>query len=144
MALGARVRELGIAGRVHFTSWWDDMPAALGDLDVVALTSRNEGTPMALIEAAAAGKAVVATGVGGVRDVVVDGRTGIVVPPGDPMAVTAALSALLGDAHRRQRMGEQGRAHVRARFGLDASLDQLAAVYDELLRGRDGISAAAR
>lgn len=142
-ALGARANELGIANRIHFTSWWDDMPAALADLDVVVLTSRNEGTPMALIEAAAAGRAVVASAVGGVRAVVVDGRTGTVVPPGDPAAVAAALDGLLRNPVRCRRLGQEGRAHVRAGFGLAASLEQIASLYDELLAGRGPVSSRA-
>ena len=77
-------RDLGIAGRTHFTGWWADVPSALADLDVVVLSSRSEGTPVALIEALAAARPVVATDVGGVRHVVQDGETGWLCRPGDP------------------------------------------------------------
>lgn len=134
-ALEAQVSSLGLGCRVHFTGWWHDMPSALADIDVAVLTSRNEGTPMALIEAAAAGTPAVATDVGGVGDVVLDGRTGLVVGPGDATGVAAALQALLGNPRRRERMGLAGREHVKNHFGLRASLQRVAELYDSLLSG---------
>ncbi len=74
--LEALAHEIGISDRTHFTGWWTDVPSAMADLDVAVLSSRNEGTPVALIEALAAGRPVVATDVGGVRHVVQDGETG--------------------------------------------------------------------
>lgn len=137
--LTATAGRLGMADRVHFAGWWHDMPAALADVDAVVLTSRNEGTPMALIEAAAAGRPIVATNVGGVARVVLDGRTGMLTAPGDPTAVAAALARLLQDPALRVRMGDEGRAHVRRSFGLQSSLDRLATLYDEMLALRSTI-----
>lgn len=137
--LTATAGRLGMADRVHFAGWWHDMPAALADVDAVVLTSRNEGTPMALIEAAAAGRPIVATNVGGVARVVLDGRTGMLTAPGDPTAVAAALARLLQDPALRVRMGDEGRAHVRRSFGLQSSLDRLATLYDEMLAVRSTI-----
>ena len=78
-----------LGDRVRFLGWVDDLPSLYSAFDVVALTSRLEGTPVSLIEASAAGKPVVATNVGGVGDVVRDGNTGLLVPPRDPIAVAA-------------------------------------------------------
>jgi glycosyltransferase involved in cell wall biosynthesis len=131
--LEAHARELGVADRAHFVGWRADMAAALSDLDVVLLTSRNEGTPVALIEASAAGRPVVATDVGGVRSVVADGTTGLLAPPGDADAVAALLARLLAGAGERRRMGAAGREHVRRRFGADRLVRDVADLYRDLL-----------
>lgn len=132
-SLTATASHFGLADRVHFTGWQHDMPTALAGVDAVVLTSRNEGTPMALIEAAAAGRPVVATAVGGMARVVLDGRTGMLVPPGDPGAVASALDRLLEDPALRRRMGERARAHAQQNFGQQTSLDRLSALYDDVL-----------
>jgi glycosyltransferase involved in cell wall biosynthesis len=131
-ALEADVSRLGLTGRVHFTGWCDDVPGALADLDVVALTSRNEGTPMALIEAAAAGRPVVATGVGGVATVVEDGVTGYVVGAGDVDAVAARLASLLADGAARERLGRAARVSISGRFGPERLLHDVRALYASL------------
>jgi glycosyltransferase involved in cell wall biosynthesis len=127
--------ELGLSARVHFLGWRHDIGDVLTDLDVALLTSRNEGTPVALIEAAAAGRPAVATDVGGVRAVVDDGVTGIVVPPGDVDAIAAALGTVLGDTERAAQLGAAGRDHVRDRFSGARLVADIGALYDELLRG---------
>ena len=93
--LEALVHELGISDRTHFVGWWTDVPSALADLDVVVLSSRNEGTPVALIEALAAGRPVVATDVGGVRHVVQDRETGWLCGPGDPASLARLLQQVV-------------------------------------------------
>lgn len=132
-ALEAQARQAGLAERVHFTGWRFDLAATLTDLDVVALTSRNEGTPVALIEALAAGRSVVSTDVGGVRSVVEHGTTGLLVPAGDAEGVASALARLLGSAELRQRLGQAGREHVRTRFGQQRLVDDVRALYGDLL-----------
>jgi glycosyltransferase involved in cell wall biosynthesis len=131
--LEARARSLGMADRVHFTGWWEDLPGAYSDLDVVALTSRNEGTPLALIEAGAAGRPVVSTDVGGVRSVVADGVSGVLTPPGDPSAVSRALARLLAEPESRRRMGLAGRARVQERFGHQRLVADIRALYVQVL-----------
>ncbi|MDP9070208.1 MAG: glycosyltransferase [Actinomycetota bacterium] len=137
--LEARAGQLGLAGRVHFTGWWADIPSAVADLDVVALTSQNEGTPVALIEASAGGRPVVATDVGGVRTVVEDGVTGLLAPRGDAEKIASALARLLQDATARDHLGQAGRRRVSERFGEQRLLDDVRALYADLLgapRGR--------
>jgi glycosyltransferase involved in cell wall biosynthesis len=134
--LEAAAQAAGLADRVHFTGWAPDVAAALSDLDVVALSSRNEGTPVALIEAIAAGRPVVATDVGGVRAVVRDGETGFLVPPNDAVALGAAVRRLLEDPDLRRRMGAAGRAAVIERFGQDRLVREVGDLYRELLAGR--------
>ena len=132
-SLARQVVAMGMADRVHFTGWWPDVASAVSDLDLVALTSRNEGSPVALIEAHAAGKAVVATDVGGVRHVVEDGVTGWLVPSGDGPAVAAAIRAALADRRRLAAFGQAGRAAVRERFGKDRLLRDIRDLYGDLL-----------
>ncbi len=132
--LGARARELGIAQRTHFLGWWADTPGAFADLDVVALSSRNEGTPVALIEALAAARPVVATDVGGVRHVVQPDETGWLCPAGDPSALAALLRrAVFSDRETASRLGEEGRRRARTRFGQERMLADYFSIYEELL-----------
>lgn len=125
-------RELGLGGRVEFRGWVRDLASLYGELDVVVLSSINEGTPVAIIEAMAAGRPVVATAVGGVPDVVAPGVTGTLVPPADPAALAAAIAAALtGDALARQRT-EQARAMVAGRFGQRRLVRDIEHLYARL------------
>jgi glycosyltransferase involved in cell wall biosynthesis len=135
-ALEAEAARLGLAGRVHFTGWSPDVPAAVSDLDVVVLCSKNEGTPVSLIEASAASRPIVATAVGGVPSVVEDGVTGRLVPPGDPAALAAGIREALADAEQARRWGAAGRARVDRRFGAERLLDDMRRIYEGLLGGR--------
>lgn len=132
-------KELG--DRVKFLGWVDDLPALYSALDVVVLTSRNEGTPVALIEAGAAAVPVVATGVGGVPEVVKEGATGLIVPPNDPGATAAAVLTLLENPHRARSMGATARDWVRKEFSADRLIEDLAGLYAELL-ARKGVMAS--
>ena len=134
--LDGQAREL-LGDRCHFLGWAMDLPMLYAALDVVTLTSRNEGTPVALIEAGAAGKPAVATRVGGVADVVHDGKTGLLVPPGDSDAVAAAVLTLLDDPDRARALGEAARREVGDRFTIERLADDLADLYGELLARKD-------
>lgn len=133
-ALEELSRNLGLADRVHFTGWYTDVPGAMSDLDLVVLSSLNEGTPVSLIEAGACARAVVATDVGGVRFVVDDGTTGLLCPPGEPTALAESMKALLADRERRRRMGEAGRERARGRFHKDRLLRDIRDLYEEVLQ----------
>ncbi len=98
---------------------------------VVACPSRREGFGVACLEAMAHARPVVATDVGGLRDLVVDGETGILVPPRDPSALRAALERLLADRQLRQRLGAAGRERARSRFSWDAVTDATLSAYAE-------------
>jgi glycosyltransferase involved in cell wall biosynthesis len=121
--------DLGIERRVHFLGWRQDVPAVLAELDVVALTSRHEGTPVTLIEAAAAGVPVVATDVGGVSQVVVHDRTGSLAPAGDIDTVARELARLVRDETTRRRLGVAAAAHAHSEFGDHRGTEELADVY---------------
>lgn len=122
-----------LGDRVRFLGWVHDLPALYGALDVVALTSRLEGTPVSLIEAAASGTPAVATAVGGVAEVVRDRETGVLVPPNDPVAVAAQLLTLLADPHGARRMGEEGARWVEKRFSQQRLADDISELYNELI-----------
>lgn len=133
-SLYQRAVDLGVADRAHFTGWWPDMPAAMEDLDLVVLPSRNEGTPLALVEASAAGRPVLATDVGGVRHVVQDGVTGWLCRAGDAAGLAERMRALSGAPELGRAAGREGRRLVVPRFGIEQTVALHRELYRELLR----------
>ncbi len=136
--LEAEVKRLGISDRVAFLGFRTDLDAVQAATDIAVLSSDNEGTPVALIEAAAAGTPAVATRVGGVADVVTP-DTGRLVPAGDSAAMAAAIAELAADAGLRARLGAAAREHVTARFSAERLLADIDALYQkelEVHRGR--------
>jgi glycosyltransferase involved in cell wall biosynthesis len=123
--------RLGIGDRVVLAGYRDDPHAVLAQLDVVALPSRTEGLPVVLLEALAHGRAVVATPVGGTPELVTDGVTGLLVPPGDPAALAAALRRLLDDPALARRLGEAGRERVARDFSERSMTDRVLEIYEE-------------
>lgn len=115
------------------TSWQTHMDVVLAGLDIVALTSHNEGTPVSLIEAQAAGRPVVSTNVGGVADVVADGQCGFITPPGDAAALTAALLKIIDNPELGYSFGEQGRAFVQSRFSYQRLVTDMSRYYYRLM-----------
>lgn len=124
---------LGLAGCVRFLGWRRDLETIYGATDVFLLTSRNEGTPVALIESMAAGCAGVSTDVGGVGDVLEHDEVGLRAPDGDAAALAAHVTGLLANDDRRRRIGRAGRALVVARYGLDRLVDDVETLYRGLL-----------
>jgi glycosyltransferase involved in cell wall biosynthesis len=118
-ALEAEVDRLGLHATVELLGERADVPDLLAAADVFVLPSLSEGMPMSVLEAMAAGLPVVASDVGGVPELVADGVTGTLVPPGDPGALAAALDALARDPAARARLGAAARARAEAEFGLD-------------------------
>jgi glycosyltransferase involved in cell wall biosynthesis len=131
-ALEREADGLGVRERVVFAGHRDDARALLAEADLVALPSWTEGFPLAALEAMAAGRPVVATAVGGTPEVVVDGETGVLVPPRDHEALAAAIGRLVADPELRGRLGEAGRRRVEERFSLEAMTRRMLAIYDEL------------
>lgn len=130
--LEALGRELGLDDAVTFFGWRRDLAAVYGDLDVVVNASRNEGTPVALIEALAAGRPVVATRVGGTPDLLGAGERGLLVPPGDPEALARAVLETLDQSEAARRRASAGREHVLARHSADRLVRDVDALYREL------------
>jgi glycosyltransferase involved in cell wall biosynthesis len=131
--LEARAKALGVNERVRFLRWRRDLDVLYGATDVFLLTSRNEGTPVALIESLASGCAAVSTDVGGVRDVLPTTEVGLLAAGGDAAALSGHVLALLSDPARRRAMGEAGRRLALARYGVDRLVTDVAALYDDLL-----------
>jgi glycosyltransferase involved in cell wall biosynthesis len=132
-AVEAAIQDLGLSAQVEMLGVRKDVPALLADSDVFTLISAQEGFPLAILEAMRAGLPVVASDVGGVREAVEHGRTGVLIPRGDEAALRVALNRLLGDATLRSGLGAAGRAAYEARFTVEQMLDATVAVYRELL-----------
>ena len=139
-AIEAECQRLGLGREVYFHGWRRDMEAVYGDLDVVVNSSRNEGTPVALIEALAAGRPVVATRVGGTADLLGGGAFGQLVPPQDPGALAHAILDVLRDPASARLRALEGRAHVLGRHGAARLVDDIDRLYRELLSAR-GVAA---
>jgi glycosyltransferase involved in cell wall biosynthesis len=133
-ALAARVAAGPLAGSVHLLGRREDVFALMRVADVVALPSRHEGHPLALLEALALARPVVATRVGGVPEIVTDGVSGFLVPPEDPTALARALACLRRDPALRRRFGEAGARDARRRFDVRRTVAALEDVYASCLR----------
>ncbi len=114
-SLESLVEALGLGGNVHFLGWRRDLPAIYAASDVLVVTSRNEGTPVAIVEALAASRAVIATAVGGVPDVVTPGVSGLLVASDDVDHLVSAMTRLAAEPSERKRLGCASRAPVRGR-----------------------------
>lgn len=134
-ALQALADELGIRDQTVFTGNRSDVADLLAAMGVFVLSSHWEGLPIAALEAMAAGLPVVATAVGGTPGVVLGGKTGLLVPASDPPALAQALQQLLSDPQRARAMGEAGRHRVEAHYTKQHMVEQMEALYQELLVG---------
>jgi len=128
-----RAHELGIARRCLFVGYQDDVAPYYEAIDALLLPSVNEGTPVSVIEALAAGRPAVATRVGGVPDVVRDGVDGFLADVGDASTLADRLAELARDPERRAEMGREGREHVVQRYAVDRLVDDVDRLYRELL-----------
>jgi glycosyltransferase involved in cell wall biosynthesis len=134
-ALERYAHELGVVRRCLFLGYQDDVARFYEAMDVLLLPSANEGTPVSVIEALAAGRPAVATRVGGVPDVVRDGIDGFLADAGDVERLADRLAELAADPERRAAMGEAGRERVLARYGVDRLVDDVDRLYRTLLQG---------
>jgi glycosyltransferase involved in cell wall biosynthesis len=131
--LRASADARALEDRLSWIGFRRDIPAICFASDVVMLTSDNEGTPVSLIEAQAAGVPVVSTDVGGVRSVVLDGRTGVVADAGDDQALADAVLDILHDTALAQRLGSAARAHALNAFSIESLVQNLDRLYAALL-----------
>jgi glycosyltransferase involved in cell wall biosynthesis len=130
------VRRSGLTDSVVLAGERDDVPGLLASSAVFALSSRSEAFPVSILEAMAAGLPVVATRVGGVPELVIEGETGLLVRPADPSALAAALQCLLDEPELRARLGAAGRARVERHFALDTFLQSHLDLYRRALAAR--------
>ncbi|HUY49469.1 MAG TPA: glycosyltransferase [Streptosporangiaceae bacterium] len=133
--LRAQARELGIDGDVEFLGSVADVPALLAGCSFTVLPSLSEGLPNAVLESLAHGRAVIASAVGGVPEIL-DRGGGLLVPPGDPEALADAMCTLLGDPALATRLGAEGRVLVSDWFGVDRMVEESLRLYEGLLAGR--------
>ena len=131
--LEQRAHDLGIAKSCLFLGYQENVAAWYAVCDAVIISSANEGTPVTIIEAMAAGRPVVATKVGGIPDVVDDHETGFVVRMGDTHAMAERLEILARDPARRAEMGRLGRERVLERYSVSRLVDDVDSLYRELL-----------
>jgi glycosyltransferase involved in cell wall biosynthesis len=130
--LERRALELGIQAHVHFLGWREDVPDVIRAADVMVLPSLDEGLPIAILEAMACGRPVVATPVGGVPEAVVDGQTGYLVPPKDPAALAEAVLRLLDDPILARRLGDEGRRRAETVLSIGRVASRVESLYEEL------------
>jgi len=129
------VQEHQLEPYIEFLGFRRDVPELLAQLDMLVLPSQQEPFGKIVIEAMAMETPVIASRVGGVPEIVVDGETGLLVPPQDPAALHHAIRRLLADAALRERMGKAGRLRVEACFSLERNVQATQAIYRELLSG---------
>ena len=135
--LEMEVQALGLSGFASFAGWRRDLAAVYGDLSVVVNTSRNEGTPVSLIEALAAARPVVATRVGGTPDVLGNGAFGRLVPAADPQALAEAILETLADPGAAKALALAGQRHVLGHYSVDRLLGDMDELYRGLLAQRE-------
>jgi glycosyltransferase involved in cell wall biosynthesis len=133
-AARATAARYGISERVSFLGRRssNDVERIIGASDLLVLPSSVEGLPYVILEAMACGKPVVASDVYGIPEAVIDGETGLLVPPGDDAALARALDTLIANGELRRRMGQSGRARFEARFTLERQLSAMSSLYTEL------------
>jgi glycosyltransferase involved in cell wall biosynthesis len=128
--------RLGVAERVRFLGSRSDLPGLLLDAQCLVLASDYEGCPLSVLEAMAAAVPVVATSVGGIPELVVDGETGILTPPGDAERLATALREVLSPPGRARLLGENGRDRARRLFSRERMVADTCALYDDVVERR--------
>lgn len=128
--------RLGIRQNVHFIGARNDIPEVLRAIDVFTLTSTTECLPISVLEAMASGRPTVCTDVGGISEMVTDGITGYLVPPGDATLLARRLKGLLSDPEAAQRMGLAGRRRVETDFSLERSVAATERAFEDAVHQR--------
>lgn len=126
--------KIGIRDRVIFTGWRKDLPVVYSGLDIVALTSLNEGTPVSIIEAMAAMRPVVSTMVGGVKDIITDSANGYLVKSQDTRNFSEKLAGLITDNEQQKKFGSRGRESVERKYSKERLVRDIKLLYDECLK----------
>lgn len=135
--LRALTRELGIEGKVVYTGFRENIPSIMASIDCLVLSSLEEPFGRVLIEAMAASKPVVATRVGGVPEIVIEGKTGLLVPPADEKTLARGIIYLLQNRELANRMGQEGRSRVEELFTLKGHVARIENTYSQLLSLRE-------
>ncbi len=136
--LRQQAEKNGVANNVVFLGERRDIPEILSAVDMSVLPTRVESLPNVVMEAMSAGRAVVASDVGGCGELIEDGKTGFLVKAQDPQALAQAILRLLQNADLREQMGRAARAHAEAEFSIQRSVERFQNIYDELLARKVG------
>jgi glycosyltransferase involved in cell wall biosynthesis len=131
--LEAQAVERHLATRVMFPGQRRDVAAWLAACDIFVLPSLSEGLPLSVLEAMAARKPVIATAIGGTPEVVVHRRTGLLIPPGNSLAIANAIRQLLDDAPLAERLAAAGRVRVEREFSSEVMTQRVTHIYDQVL-----------
>jgi glycosyltransferase involved in cell wall biosynthesis len=142
--LRSLAEELGLRERVVFAGMRRDVPSLLSAMDVFVCPSLYEGFGIAIVEAMAAGRPVIASAVGGIPEIVVHEDTGLLVPPGDAVALADAIVALLAHPDRARAMGARGRARAREKFSMETAVQRHQQLYESLSARHSGRACVAR
>ncbi len=126
----------------RFPGFVKDVPGLLSIVDIVVHPSLSEGVPNTLLEAMAAQKAVVASEVGGISEVVDNPEVGVLVPPASPSALAETLTSLVGSEDRRAGLGSRARAHVLSHFDRATNIRQIEDLFDQVLRSATPLAPA--
>lgn len=132
-SLKRAAKNLGIGEKTIFTGWFDPIETLYPELDILVLSTFWEGLPLVPVEARASGVPVVASGTGGVREVISDGETGLIVPPGDPVALASAIRRLLDDEALRKRLIEKGLEGLEI-YSPESMVNEYERLYGDLAR----------
>jgi glycosyltransferase involved in cell wall biosynthesis len=130
-----QAKGLGVLDRCRFVGFRRDLAEIFSVMDLMALPSLSEGLPNVVLEAFAASKPVVASNIGGVPELVEEGISGYLVPPGRPEPLAKAILKMLGDSEKMQSMGAAGYERVRREFTFEAQTEKLEAIYHQMING---------
>lgn len=133
-----QAKQTGLGERIHFLGWREDVPALLAGLDLLLAPSLSEGLGLVMLEAMAQQVAVIGSTAGAIPEVIAEGETGLLVPPGDSMALAEAVRQLLRDTPLRQHMGLLGRDRLETVFSATQMIEATAALYRRLLKTKQG------
>ena len=134
--LQSQVDQAGLNGVVRLLGQRSDVADVLAAIDIFAMPSRREGLPMALLESMAMARAVLATAVGSIPEVIIDGENGVLVEPSNPSRLAAALGCLVRDAPLREKLGQAARATVEAGYSSTQTARAYEALYEQALSAR--------
>jgi glycosyltransferase involved in cell wall biosynthesis len=134
--LEALVRQLGMENKVRWLGFTSNIPSFLAALDIYIQTSVNEGLSLSILEAMAAEKSVIATRVGSADEIIQDGKTGILIPPGSITAASQSLLSLLDDAKKRSQLAQNAKEYVSTEYGIQHMVDGYESIYCQLMDRR--------
>lgn len=133
LSLQAKVKDLELSSHIIFVGFYEDVPQILRCMDIFSLPSLSEGFNRSLLEAMACGLPVVATGVGGNVEIVQDGVNGLLVPPGNPEALTSAVTELMKDKEKARKIGLEGQRLVEENFSIEKNVEKIEELYLQIL-----------